>query len=214
KYFTDKLSVGITGKFVQEIIYDASSSMIAIDIGSTYLTGFNSLRIGMSIRNFGSDGQFVGGTVLQEQYNPYENQTNIIVSLITDPYPLPMSFNVGIAYDFLEGPDNYLTVVGEFQNASDGDEIIRIGTEYSFQKMASLRLGYIVDYQQIEELFFGEEPLGTYTTEEKIQGLTAGVGFKTAITGFNVGVDYSFTGMGRLGDGFMNGHRVSLIVAF
>ncbi len=215
RYFTDKLSVGITGKFVQEIIYDASSTMMAIDIGATYLTGFKSLRIGMAIRNFGSDGQFTGGTILQEQYQIWnDGQQYVNVSLVTEPYPLPLNFNVGIAYDFLEGPDNFLTTTFDFQNPSDGGEILRIGTEYSYQKMAFLRVGYIAEVNRLDEMFTGEKVIGAYTTEEKIQGLTAGVGFNAAITGFNVGVDYSFTGMGLLGDGFMNGHRVSLTVAF
>ena len=103
KYFTDKLSVGITGKFIQEIIYDASSSMMAIDIGATYFTGFKSLRIGMAIRNFGTDGQFLGGTVLQENITYYEDgQQPIKFSYVTEPYSLPLNFNVGIAYDILE----------------------------------------------------------------------------------------------------------------
>lgn len=215
RYFTDKLSVGITGKLIQEIIYDASSSMMAIDIGATYFTGFKSLRIGMAIRNFGSDGQFTGGTILQENITYYEDgQQPIKFSYVTEPYPLPLNFNVGVAYDILEDPDNFLTVSGEFQNPSDGAENMRIGAEYKLMNMAALRLGYIFDFDMLNEMLFGERELGTYTTEEKIEGLTAGVGFKTDMSGFGVGIDYAFTGMGLLGDSFMNGHRLSLNVSF
>lgn len=211
RYFTDKLAVGLTTKVIQEVIYDASSSMMAVDIGAAYETGFKSLRIGMAIRNFGSEGQFTGGTILSDQMEVYEDQTDMTVYYATEPYPIPLNFNFGVAYDFLEGPDNFLTGVIEFQNPNDGTEKFRIGTEYSFTKMMFVRLGYIFDWERVEGIV--QEP-GQYSTENKIEGLTAGMGFKQNLSGFNIGLDYSYTGMGKLGASFTNGHRVSLSIGF
>ncbi len=214
KFFTDKLSIGVTGKIIQEMIYDASSQMIAIDAGSCYYTGFNSLRIGMAIRNFGSDGEFHGGTVLMDQYDKWDDgQTPINVYYVTDPYPIPLNFNFGIAYDFLEGPTNFLTTVLEFQNPNDGTENVRFGMEYNYNKMIALRLGYIFNYDNWENKLDGKE-FGDLTTDEKIENLTAGIGFNYDMDGVEVGIDYSYTGMGNLSDNFTNGHRVSLQIGF
>lgn len=212
RYFTDKLAIGLTGKIIQEMIWDASSSMMAVDLGATYYTGFKSLRIGMAVRNFGSEGQFTGGTVLTDQWDRYEDGTTPVnVEIQTEPYPIPLNFNFGVAYDVLEGPANFLTAALEFQNPSDAGENIKLGLEYNFNKMIFVRLGYIA---HLDEIMDKIDAMGDLETEEKIEGLSAGLGFKLNLTGIDVNVDYSYTGMGKLGANFMNGHRVVLGVAF
>ncbi len=212
RYFTDKLAIGFTGKLIQEMIWDASSQMMAVDVGATYYTGFKSLRIGMAVRNFGSEGQFTGGTVLTDQWDRYEEGTTPVnVEIQTEPYPIPLNFNFGVAYDILEGPASYMTAAFEFQNPSDGPENMKLGLEYNFNRMLFVRLGYGIN---IEEIMDRIDEMGDLTMEEKAEGLTAGLGFKLNVTGFDVNVDYSYTGMGKLGDNFMNGHRVVLGVAF
>ncbi|MDY6787796.1 MAG: PorV/PorQ family protein [candidate division WOR-3 bacterium] len=211
RYFTDKLAVGLTTKLIQEVIYDASSSMMAVDLGASYETGFKSLRIGMAIRNFGSDGQFTGGTILSDQIDYLEDQQPVNILIATEPYPIPLNFNFGVAYDFLEGPDNFLTGVIEFQNPNDGPEAFRMGAEYSFADMMFARLGYMFDWDRLMDI---KDNPDEFNTEEKIEGLTAGMGFKQNLSGFNIGIDYSYTGMGKLGGSFTNGHRVSLSIGF
>jgi len=210
--FTDKLSAGITLKYISESIVDASSTIMAFDGGATYRTGFKSLRIGMSIRNFGSEGEFSGGTILTDTYEKWtDGQTDLNIYYKTDPYPIPMNFNFGVAYDFLEGPSNFLTGALEFQNPNDGTENVRMGLEYNFAKIVSLRLGYIFNYEKFKNVL---DEMDDLTANEKTENLSAGIGFKYGFSGVDVGIDYSYTEMGLLSDSYMNGHRVSLTVAF
>ena len=212
KPFTDKLSAGVTFKYISEMIVDANSTIMAFDGGATYKTGFKSLRIGMAIRNFGSEGEFTGGTVLTDKYQRWtEGQTEMNIYYKTDPYPIPMNFNFGVAYDFLEGPSNFLTGALEFQNPNDGTENVRMGLDYNFAKIVSLRLGYVFNYERFKAVLDGFDDL---TANEKSENLTAGLGFKYGFSGVDVGIDYSYTEMGLLSDSYMNGHRVSLTVAF
>jgi len=166
----------------------------------------------MAIRNFGSEGQFTGGTVLTDTYQRWtDGQTDMNIYYKTDPYPIPMNFNFGVAYDFLEGPSNFLTGALEFQNPNDGTENVRAGFEYNFAKIVSLRLGYIFNYDKFVTML---EDFDDLTTNEKSENLTAGVGFKYGFSGVDVGIDYSYTEMGLLSDSYMNGHRVTLTIAF
>jgi len=209
--FTDKLSIGFSGKFISQTIADASASMFAFDAGALYNTGFKSLRIGMSIRNFGSEGQFTGGQVLSTTYTPYSYQTPVNVSYITEAFQLPMNFNFGIAYDFLEGPANYLTTTLEFQNPNDGTENMRVGLEYNYSKMIFVRLGYILNYDKLKPRI---DNMSDLSLNKKLEDLSAGIGFKYNLSGIDVIVDYSYTEMGLLSDQFVNGHRVGLTLAF
>ena len=212
KPFTDKLAAGLTLKYISETIADATSMILAFDGGATYKTGFKSLRIGMAIRNFGSEEEFKGGTILTDTYKKWtDGQTDLNIYYKTDPYPIPMNFNFGVAYDFLEGPSNYLTGALEFQNPNDGTENVRLGFEYSFAKIISLRLGYIFNYDKFKAVLDGYDDL---TANEKSENLTTGLGIKYGFSGIDVGIDYSYTEMGLLSDSYMNGHRVTLTVAF
>lgn len=209
--FTDKLSIGLTGKFISQTIADASASMFAFDAGAQYRTGFKSLRIGMAIRNFGSEGQFTGGQTLSDKYTKWSYQTPINVQYITETFQLPMNFNFGIAYDLLEGPANFLTTSLEFQNPNDGTENVRLGMEYNYSKMIFVRLGYIFNWERFKPRL---DNMGDLALNQKIEDLSAGLGFNYNVSGIDVMVDYSYTEMGLLSDQFRNGHRVGLTLAF
>ncbi|MEO0281881.1 MAG: PorV/PorQ family protein [candidate division WOR-3 bacterium] len=212
KSFTDKLTSGVTLKYIQEKIVDATSTMIAFDAGALYKTGFKSLRIGMSIRNFGSEGMFTGGTILTDKYSKWtDGQTPLNIYYKTDTYTLPMNFNFGLAYDIFEGPTNFLTTTLEFQNPNDGTENIRFGMEYNLSKILFVRLGYIFNWEKFKYVLDNMDDL---TQNEKIENLTAGIGFKYGFSGIDLGIDYSYTEMGLLSDNYINGHRVTLTLNF
>ncbi|NIT57640.1 MAG: PorV/PorQ family protein, partial [Aliifodinibius sp.] len=54
RQLTDKFTIGFTGKYVREHIWNTSATGFALDIGTLFTTPFNGLRIGMSISNFGT----------------------------------------------------------------------------------------------------------------------------------------------------------------
>ena len=57
---TDRFSVGLTVKYVQQTLYNEVANTIAIDLGSYLKTGFHNLVIAMCISNFGGNMQLEG----------------------------------------------------------------------------------------------------------------------------------------------------------
>ena len=58
RYLTDKFAFGTTFKLIREKLADWDATGWAVDFGTYYDTGFESLRIGMAIMNFGPDMRF------------------------------------------------------------------------------------------------------------------------------------------------------------
>ena len=54
---TDKFSAGLTVKYVNQTIWNESSSGVAFDIGTQYKLDFNNLTIAMCMTNFGSESE-------------------------------------------------------------------------------------------------------------------------------------------------------------
>ena len=52
---TDKFSIGGTGKYVSQRIWNVSASNVTFDAGLLFITDFNGMRLGMSMSNFGGD---------------------------------------------------------------------------------------------------------------------------------------------------------------
>jgi len=165
---TDRLQVGGNLRYISETLDDATTGNIAFDIGTVYYTGLKSLRIAMIGRNFGPDAEFV------------DFDTRIAVP--ATKVRMPMSFQLGAAFDILEGGDNpYLwTVAAEFIHPNDGPEKINVGTEYTLFNLLSLRGGYRFNYDE-EDITLG-----------------AGINVKTSSVGF--AVNYAFVSFGRLSD--------------
>ena len=147
---TDRLSIGGNYRLVTETIADLSMNNYSFDIGTTYYTGFKSLRLSMVARNFGPDVNLTGWSE----------------ELQTEPVDIkmPVDFRVGLAIDLLD--DESLTYAIEFTHPNDGPEKINVGARYIFNKMLTLRGGYRANYDE-EGLTFGAGfnlPLGGMAT--------------------------------------------------
>jgi hypothetical protein len=109
---------------------------ISLDIGTTYYTGWRSLRLAMVVRNLGADQQLAGWdeTIQAEPVN----------------IRMPIDFRVGLAMDFLEGDDSLhkLTVSVEGAHPNDGSEKLNMGMEYWYGKMLALRCGFRGGYDE------------------------------------------------------------------
>jgi long-subunit fatty acid transport protein len=167
---TDRFSFGANIKYIREDLDEEISSSYAVDVGTMYDTRWNTVRIAMSIRNFGPEIELDGG------YNDYDNGTLLDAQTDFLPYHYPMTFRLGVALDPILTDVQRLTVVGELEHPNDNVERLNFGSEYAFREMFFLR--------------------GGYTFNHDTMGLSAGVGFKwTALA-----VDYAFTNFGILDD--------------
>ncbi len=213
---TDKFSFGVTGKLIQEGIWDMSATGAGIDIGAYFYPGyFGSLRFAFTLRNYGTDMRYTGGHLQPEElWFPDQpgNTAPIDAEFLTHPYHLPTSINVGAAYDLVDSPEQRLTAGIELYHPIDGSEKGCFGIEYSFREMFAVRLGYQFDPDLEHDEQYPEDEDGE--TVEPLSGsepsaterLSAGFGFN--YSGYKV--DYAYQDMGLLGIA----HRISVGMDF
>ncbi len=132
---TDRFGVGGNAKYVLQDLTDAvlssdgtteanSASTVAFDFGLLYKTGFRSLNLAMTVRNFSRELRYV-----QENFE------------------LPLTFNVGVSMNMLDltamDPNVHaLRVSLEAERPRDFAEQLKAGGEYTFMNIVSLRAGY------------------------------------------------------------------------
>jgi len=160
---TDRFSVGLTVKYIQQNLYNESANTFAIDIGTTLHTGFHDLIIAMSLSNFGGNMKLEGRDLitLSDTYNQGSGGYNPDARLKTEPWPLPLMFRVGIAMDLIGGSDpfidsemNRFTMAIDGVHPNDNTEKINIGGEYAWNETVFARLGYKINYD-VEKWTFG-----------------------------------------------------------
>jgi hypothetical protein len=103
-----------------------------------------------------------------------------------ETFSLPMTLNIGISMNVFELLPNInqdvhsLLITANASHPRDYQEQIGIGGEYWFMKTVALRLGYV------------------FPTDES--GISAGLGLKQNISGYDLGFDYSYTSFGVFSD--------------
>ncbi|MCU0607386.1 MAG: PorV/PorQ family protein [Candidatus Edwardsbacteria bacterium] len=197
--FTNKFSAGLTAKYATEKIADMSAGGLSFDLGTYYLTGFRTLRVGMAIVNFGTDIKY-GGKDLQEDIadtSMPSNFTGTQYEMMTTAFPLPLQFKLGLAYDFTLPAAITLTTSGELVHPNDGSEKMLLGMECGWNKMVFLRAGYKYDPD-------------AYETKSGLDNFSAGLGLMRNFGAAKISVDYAYTNLGYL----ENAHRFSLGLGF
>ncbi|KAA3609880.1 MAG: DUF3308 domain-containing protein [Calditrichaeota bacterium] len=132
---TEKFSVGGQVKWVSQHLGESVipgegvkknlADVLAFDFGTIFKTGFKSLAIGMSVRNFSEEIKFE-----------------------KESLQLPLTFKIGVSanvndyFEFLPESQSLLMSVDAVHPRSF-DEYLNIGLEYTPIEMAALRFGYI-----------------------------------------------------------------------
>lgn len=207
KYLTDRFSLGGTVKLVHEKIAEWDINSWAADIGTYYETGFKTIRIGLSIMNFGPDVTFKVDEDEDGQFDEDpldgisqddDNGDGVIDGLDLDgedvpqkPVPLPLTFRAGVAMDVFQTEMSRATLVAELAHPPDNEERYQFGGEYWFQEFLAVRAGYKLNMDE--------------------GGFTAGVGIAWPFSASGkFSVDYAFNDLGRL----ESVHRVSTSLRF
>jgi len=119
--FTTQLSFGIQARFIQEKLYTSTNRGIDVSVGTLFYTGFRSLRLAMSVKNFGQD-----------------------IVIIDDTAFRPLIYNIGIAgevYGNLGDPVS-LTVAAENAFFVDYEGRFHAGAELWVHNLLALRGGW------------------------------------------------------------------------
>jgi hypothetical protein len=194
---TDRFSFGISGKFVSQTIYRLNASAIAFDVGTLYQIPGTALRLGMSLTNFGTKMQFTGDNLEREiDIDPsMPGKTDRVTGFLrTERWDLPLSFKVGLAYDFRAGESLRLTVGADAVTPNDNREYLNTGGELAYNEFLFLRFGF-----------------KGYNMDNPEGGFSYGGGIDLPI-GSNIRaiVEYAYTDFGRL----QSVHRVGIGVKF
>lgn len=160
---TDRFSVGMTAKYVQQDMFNESASTFALDIGTYLKTGFHNLVIAMSVSNFGGNMQLDGRDliILSDIDKGIGGEYNPDSRLKTEPWSLPLNFRVGVAMDLVGQADalvgsasHRVTMALDGNHPNDNNERLNIGSEYAWSETFFLRVGYKFNYD-IENWTFG-----------------------------------------------------------
>ncbi len=130
---TDKFSFGSSLKYVRESIDVYHAENVVADIGFLYQTGFNSLRIGAFLQNFGLEAKYA-----QEKFK------------------MPQQLRLGISgevWGSMASP-NRITLLAEAVHPNDANERIHLGMEAMISNVIVLRGGYKFGYDD-ENLCLG-----------------------------------------------------------
>lgn len=167
---SEKFSVGGTIRYVNQNLGPAVTSIypgpndfntvenelsvFSFDFGTLYKTGFKSLAFGMSINNFSREIQYV-----------------------EESFQLPLTFNIGISMnlaEFLPEDDKsqHILLSIDANHPRSHPEQLKMGLEYTYKDIFSLRGGYITGADE--------------------QGFSFGFGVRY----FGVSIDYAYTPFG------------------
>jgi Type IX secretion system protein PorV len=166
RQFMDRLSIGISAKYLHEKLWIYSSSAFAFDVGTFFDTGFRGIRFAMSFQNFGNSVKFLDFGQQQEGYD------------------LPLVFRLGASIDLINPGDAFInagnahrfTLAVDAVNSNDYGDRYNIGAEYTLMAFSgfdlSFRGGYRFNY-----------------TEGK---LSLGAGIEGVFSGLRLRFDYSY----------------------
>jgi hypothetical protein len=185
--FTDRFSIGITAKFIQQSIWHMSSSALAIDAGTLFRTDFlGGLSIGASISNFGTSMQLEGRDTrnfIRIDESKGGSNERIPVNIELDSWDLPLYFQIGVSTPVFQLENYKLTLSADAIVPSNDFQSLNAGAEFLIMDFFSLRGGY-------NSLFLKDAEGGL--------SLGAGVNSNKLMGAVIVNFDYAFRDFGRL----------------
>ncbi|GAB5518286.1 MAG: hypothetical protein RhofKO_05370 [Rhodothermales bacterium] len=129
---TDRFSLGLTGKYVNERIWNSSANGFAIDVGTMFITPFRDVRLGAAITNFGTKLQMAGDDLLAvidiDPNNQGNNESNRAF-LKTDAFDMPLVMRIGLAGEAFQSESSRLTLAVEALNPNNSEQYLNFGAE-------------------------------------------------------------------------------------
>ncbi len=194
---TDRFSIGASVKTIQERIWNSSSSSMAVDIGTQFVTPFRGIRLGASITNFGAKLQLAGDDLLVrvdiDPANRGNNESNTAF-LRTDRFDLPLTMRIGLAGEVYQSGASRLTLAMEALNPNNSEQYLNIGAELGLlNDLVMLRGGY-------SEILLANA----------VRSFTAGVGIRYRFAPLDFAFDYAYEAQ----EYFADVNRITLAINF
>lgn len=151
RQFTDRVSFGATGMFLNESVEQVSARGLAFDFGFTYLPDWRGLKFGVVVKNFGPSMKFDGPNFGVKVNPPGTNTTAPAKDLRSQSasFELPSSIQFGAAWDVLNRTNekNNVLLSTTFQSNNFSQDELKGGAEYAYNDMFFLRGGYVTSSQ-------------------------------------------------------------------
>lgn len=180
KNLSDRVSVGLTANLINETLSLVSSTGVAFNIGVMYsgLGGMEGLSLGLVMKNIGPPMKYSGSGLNIQATSVDLERPGQYYKVEAATFELPSSLEIGMAYKLNLGQSDAVLLSSTFQNNNFSGDYYKVGAEYNFQNLLSVRGGYILAPE--------------YDENEYVYGLTAGLGTSFQFEGLQVKADYAY----------------------
>jgi hypothetical protein len=194
KQFTDRVHFGGTLNWVNESIQSTTASGVAVDFGVQYLTGWNGLKLGMAMKNFGGSMQYSGSDFELSVPLPDADPTaaNRTLSTSSSAFEMPSFFTLSATYNLMTSNDYNLLALGAFQNNNFVGDNVTGGLEWNFKDSFALRGSYLGSIEQTLDLATGDEEISFTSGDDLYTGFAFGAGAKVRLGDARLAVDVSY----------------------
>ncbi len=188
RQMTDRFAFGLTGKYIQQNLFNESAKTVAFDVGGVLETGFRGMRIGVSMNNFGGKMRLDGrDLIVSHDDRPEVGNPLASAKLETQGWSLPIIFRLGLAMDAVGGRSGLLinekqrlTLSMDGYHVNDAQETMSLGLEYGWNEILFFRGGYRLNHDS--------------------EKFSLGFGTRVNLRRWEIQVNYSFSDMSDLGD--------------
>jgi len=205
----DRFIFGMNLRFVTSALEDSKYNGFLADVGTLYETALRSMKIGISVQNFGPDIDY-SGTYPDYRDQGRRNRAAPQESGYTAAPP-PTIYRLGLSADFFDmtgivKPACFDALMAiEMSHPNDNRERLNFGVEMKYLNTLIVRGGYKLRYKNV--LGYDEERW------------SAGFGLRLPLPGdVNFTLDYAYMDFGRLveaADSFMESpHRFAIGLNF
>jgi len=167
---TDRFSIGLTLKYVDENIAELHARNLFIDFGTFFWTGLGSTRFAVSVINFGRNMEPSGTLTLRDGTKVTDFQD----------FSPPTVFRIGFAGEIIDTEFNKITTSIQLNHLNDNAENFNLGVEYWWHSIVALRGGYRANVDE--------------------ESFTFGAGLALPLNLVDLNMDISYTDFGRLGN--------------
>ena len=196
---TDRIRVGVNINLISETIIRTSASGVCFDAGIQYstLAGVEGLKMGVVLRNLGSQMKYDGEDLLRVADDPNSLRGTQFYKIDASAFELPSQLELGLSYTYQFNESYKAVFASSFQNNNFANDEYRLGGEFNFNNVFFVRGGYAYVKENSDN------------TDQSIWGPTFGAGVNLN-AGVDIIVDYAF----RSVDYFDANHMITVKLGF
>jgi len=188
------VNFGMTSNLVSEHILDANATGLAFDFGVQYLAGWNGLRFGVSMKNFGTAMTFGGPGFDASLPPPGADPTasNRTFRSTSASFELPSYFTFGATLNAVESESQRLTLLSIYQSNNFGGDNMCGAAEWTIRNMFALRGSYYGSIVETPDPVTGEASVKIVTGDDIYSGYAFGAGAKVKAGEMKLGIDVAW----------------------